>query len=268
MREPLFDAEVPMSYLIPTTLEGKVVMVTGASKGLGRVIALACAEAGADLVLGARSREETELVAAECRSVGRQVWCDVLDVTQRDEIERFVGDAASALGCVDVLVNNAGFIVVKPSIELDESEFDRVADVNFKGVFFAGCAVARRMIDQGLKGSVINISSQTGHVGAPMRAVYAGSKGAVNQLTRTWSGEWAPYGIRVNGVAPTFTRSAMLDKAMKNAEFRQMVDRVPLGRPVEPEEVAAAVVFLASDAARMVTGHTLVVDGGFTAIRT
>jgi NAD(P)-dependent dehydrogenase (short-subunit alcohol dehydrogenase family) len=122
------------------------------------------------------------------------------------------------------------------------------------------------MIERDTKGRVINISSQSGHVGAPLRAVYAGSKGALNQLTRTWAAEWAPHGVTVNGVSLTFTRSDMLAKSMQNPDFRKNLDRVPLGRPAEPEEVATAVIYLASDAAAIVTGHTLLVDGGFTIV--
>ncbi|MEP9367391.1 glucose 1-dehydrogenase [Xanthobacter sp. VNH20] len=248
-------------------LAGKVVMVTGASKGLGRAIALACAECGADLVLGARGLGPTEAVADECRALGRTAWAGELDVTRPAGIDAFVTEALAVVGRIDVLVNNAGITIVKPAIEFTPEEFDRISDLNFKGAFFTATAVARSMIARGIKGAVINISSQTGHVGAPLRAVYAGTKGALNQLTATLAGEWAPHGITVNGVSPTFSRSDMLEKAMENADFRAMVARVPLGRPAEPDEIASAVVYLASGAARMVTGHTLLVDGGYTAIR-
>lgn len=248
-------------------LAGKVVMVTGASRGLGRAIALACAECGADLVLGARDAAAIEAVAAECRALGRRAFATGLDVTDPSAIDAFVAAAVDAMGCIDVLVNNAGLTIVKPAVDMTPEEFDRITDINFKGAFFAATAVARVMIARGTRGAVINISSQAGHVGAPFRAAYAGSKGALNQLTATLAGEWAPHGITVNGVSPTFTRSDMLEGAMRNPDFRAMVARVPLGRPAEPEEIASAVVYLASDAARMVTGHTLRVDGGYTAVR-
>lgn len=253
---------MPISF----DLAGKVVMVTGASQGIGRIIAQTCAEAGADLALGARNVEGSRETAAACRALGRRAEAWPLDVTDLASIDAFVAAATAAFGRIDVLVNNAGFIVVKPSIEMTEAEFDQVADVNFKGAFFVATAVARTMIDRGTKGRVINISSQSGHVGAPLRAVYAGSKGALNQLTRTWAAEWAEHGITVNGVSPTFTRSDMLTKSMQNPQFRKNLERVPLGRPAEPEEVAAAVLYLASDAAAIVTGHTLLVDGGFTIV--
>ncbi|MFG1428343.1 SDR family NAD(P)-dependent oxidoreductase [Roseixanthobacter glucoisosaccharinicivorans] len=256
-----------MSGIERFTLAGKVVMITGASKGVGRAIALACAACGADVVLGARNSGRTEAVAEECRALGRQAFAGVLDVTDATSIETFVAAALEAMGRIDVLVNNAGQTMVKPAIEFTPEEFDRISDLNFKGAFFVSTAVARSMIDRQVNGAVINISSQSGHVGAPFRAVYAGSKGALNQLTTTLAGEWAPHGITVNGVSPTFTRSDMLEKAMENADFRAMVARVPLGRPAEPDEIASAVIFLASGAARMVTGHTLLVDGGYTSIR-
>ncbi|MFG1423719.1 SDR family NAD(P)-dependent oxidoreductase [Roseixanthobacter liquoris] len=256
-----------MSGIERFSLAGKVVMITGASKGLGRAIALACAACGADLVLGARDLVQTEAVAEACRALGRQAFAATLDVTDSASIDAFLAAALQARGQIDVLVNNAGFTIVKPAVDFTAEEFDRINDINFKGAFFVATAVARAMIARKVQGAVINISSQAGHVGAPFRAVYAGSKGALNQLTTTLAGEWAPHGITVNGVSPTFTRSDMLEKAMENADFRAMVARVPLGRPAEPDEIASAVIFLASGAARMVTGHTLLVDGGYTAIR-
>ncbi len=211
-------------------LEGKVVMVTGANRGLGRAIAQACAASGADIVLGARNRTEAAKVAEECRALGHRVHAAALELTEVTSINSFVAEAVSEMGRIDVLVNNAGITIVKPAVDLSEDEFDAVSDINFKGAFFTATAVARSMIEQKVKGAVINISSQVGHVGAPLRAVYAGSKGALNQLTKTLAGEWAPHGITVNGVSPTFTRSAMLEQAMQNPDFRKMVERVPLGR--------------------------------------
>lgn len=248
-------------------LEGKVVMVTGANRGLGRAIAEACAASGADIVLGARNRAEAAKVAEECRALGHRAYAAALELTEVTSINSFVAEAVAEMGRIDVLVNNAGITIVKPAIDLTEDEFDAVSDINFKGAFFTATAVARSMIEKKVRGAIINISSQVGHVGAPLRAVYAGSKGALNQLTKTLAGEWAPHDITVNGVSPTFTRSAMLEQAMQNPDFRKMVERVPLGRPAEPDEIASAVLYLASDAARMVTGHTILVDGGYTNVR-
>lgn len=250
------------------SLEGKVVMITGANRGLGRAIALSCAASGADIVLGARKQDEVAIVADECRAHGRYAHAAMLELTDVASINTFVAKAVADMGRIDVLVNNAGITIVKPAVEFTEAEFDIISNINFKGAFFTATAVARSMIEKNVRGAIINVSSQAGHVGAPLRAVYSGSKGALNQLTKTLAGEWASHNITVNGVSPTFTNSAMLQQAMQNPAFGKMVERVPLGRPAEPDEIASAVLYLASDAARMVTGHTILVDGGYTSVRT
>ncbi|HWQ39744.1 MAG TPA: glucose 1-dehydrogenase [Burkholderiales bacterium] len=247
-------------------LEGKVVLVTGAGRGIGRAIALACAQAGADLGVGSRHVEECERVAAQCRTSGVRASAWPLDVASTASIRRFVDAALGAYGKIDALVNNVGLTIVKPALELSEEEFDSISSVNLRAPFFASVAVARSMIERGLKGTIVNISSQVGHVGGPLRAAYAAAKGGLNSLTRSLAAEWAPYGIRVVGVSPTFTRTEMLERGAQNAEFKRNFERIPLGRPAEPEEVAAAVVYLASEAGRFVTGHTLLVDGGFTIV--
>ncbi|HZG66082.1 MAG TPA: SDR family oxidoreductase [Herpetosiphonaceae bacterium] len=252
----------PLSF----ELTGKVVVVTGAGRGIGKAIAESCAHYGADLALGSRTVEESEVVAAACRQGGRRAEAWRLDVGRVDNIRAFVDQVLAAYGRIDIVVNNAGYNVPKPALEYTEEEWDTITDINLKGVFFMSTIVAQSMIDRGIPGSIITISSQAGVVGGPLRAVYGAAKSGAGHLARTLAAEWAPHKITVNAVAPTFTRTPMLEQALKNPDFVRNLEKVPMGRTAEPEEIAAAVVFLASDAARMVTGQVLCVDGGYTAI--
>ncbi len=252
----------PLSF----ELTDKVIIITGAGRGIGKAIAEACAHYGADLALGSRTVEESAAVAEACRATGRRAKAWKLDVSRVDSIRTFVDQVLETYGRIDVVVNNAGHNVPKPAIQYTEEEFDAITNINLKGVFFMSTMAAQSMIERGIPGSVITISSQVGVVGGPLRSVYSAAKGGVGNLGRSLAAEWAPHKITVNAVAPTFTRTPMLEAALKNPDFARNLEKVPMGRTAEPEEIAAAVVFLASDAARMITGQVLCVDGGFTAV--
>lgn len=247
-------------------LTDKVIVVTGAGRGIGRAIAMEAAKMGADLALGSRTVSELESAAEEIRSLGRRAECFFLDVTKIPSIETFVADVLEAFTHIDVLVNNAGWNRLKPALDYTEEEWDRILNTNLKGLFFCSQILGRHMIER-RQGKIINISSQMGIVGGPLRAPYCASKGGVGQLTKALAVEWAPYNIKVNAVAPTFTRTPLAEQALQNPEFREdVLRRILLGRLAEPEEIAGAVLYLASDAADMVTGQILAVDGGWTAV--
>ena len=252
--------------MIDFSLKGRVVAVTGASRGIGKAIALGCARAGGDIILGARNLDGCAAVAKLCEEYGVKSYCHSLDVESRGSIEEFLRNSASFFGRLDVLVNNAGLTIVRPASELTELEFEKISNINFKAPFFASVCARDLMIKYGTKGVVVNISSQVAHVGGPLRAAYSGAKGGLNSLTRSLAAEWASDGIRVVGVSPTFANTDMIKKAAKNPEFRENFEKIPLGRPAEPEEIASVVVFLASEAGRFITGETVLVDGGFTTV--
>jgi len=241
-------------------LDGRTAFVTGAGRGIGRACAIALAEAGAQVWLAARTREDLDKLAGEIGRRARPVVCDVTDASQ-------IRKAIGALPELDVFVNNAGTNIPEPFVEVSDDHLDALLNLNVRAAFIAAQAAAMKMIESKRRGAIINMSSQMGHVGAVNRSVYCLTKHALEGLTKAMALELAPHGIRVVSVAPTFVETPMYQK-MKAAkpEFAQWVEsRIPLGSTGKPEDVAAAVVFAASPAAALVTGTSLVVDGGWTA---
>lgn len=247
-------------------LEGRVALVTGAARGLGRAIAVALAHAGADVALGLRSPEGAAEVVTAVEARGRRCLPLAMDVLDLEQVRSAVQATASQLGRLDILVNNAGVAESNMAVDVTVDEFDRTVAVNLKGTFFASQAAARIMISQSY-GRIVNVSSQAGFVALPIESVYCMTKAGIAHLTKCLAVEWGPHGITVNGVAPTFIRTPGTDAALSDPAFeRDVTERIAaLHRIGEPVEVAGAVVFLASPAASLITGETILIDGGWTA---
>jgi 2-deoxy-D-gluconate 3-dehydrogenase len=255
-----------MTYLPSFRLDGKKAIVTGASRGLGRHVALALAEAGADLALIARGMQELEPVARAANDLGRRAVTIAADLAETGAGPRAVATAAERLDGVDILVNNAGTNVQQSALEVTPEVWDSIHDLNLKAAFFVAQAAASQMVKQGRGGRIINMASQMAEVGFFKRAVYCASKSGMIGFTRAMAIELAPHGIRVNAVGPTFIDSPLAREMMKDKVIAdEVVRRLPVGRLGRMEEVAAAVVFLATDGADLITGHHLLVDGGWTA---
>lgn len=247
-------------------LTGNVALVTGAGRGLGRAIALALARAGADVALGLRDVKTGGDLAREIEDMGRRVLPLQMDMTRLDQISRAVSETAAHYGRLDILVNNAGLGPENLAENVREEDFDLTLQVNLKGTFFASQAAGRVMIRQE-RGCIINMSSQAGFIALPTESIYCITKAAIAHLTKCLAVEWGKYNIRVNAVAPTFIRTPGTEPALADTAFRSdVIERIAaLHRIGEPMEVAGAVVFLASPAASLITGHTLLIDGGWTA---
>jgi NAD(P)-dependent dehydrogenase (short-subunit alcohol dehydrogenase family) len=247
-------------------LTGQVALVTGAARGLGRAISLALANAGADVALGLRDANAGGDVASLVAGMGRRALPLQMDVTRMDQVFRAVDDVVERFGRVDILVNNAGIGPENPAEEVLEEDFDLTVAVNVKGTFFASQAAGRAMIARG-NGRIINLSSQAGFVALPTESVYCLTKAAIVHLTKCLAVEWGKHGITVNAVAPTFISTPGTESALTDPEFRaDVVERIAgLHRIGEPMDVAGAVVFLASPAASLITGETILIDGGWTA---
>lgn len=254
-------ADTPL--VTPTMrLDGLTAVVTGAGRGLGRACALALAGAGAEVVLVSRTLAELERLAGEIGEAGGRaepLRCDVTDVGQ-------VRDTIGALARIDILVNNAGMNIPQPFLQVPEENLDAILSLNVKAAFLVAQAAARRMVAAGGGGSIINISSQMGHVGAPDRSVYCTTKHALEGMTKAIAVELAPHNIRVNAIGPTFILTPLTRPFFEDRAFREdTLSRLPLGRLGRLEDIMGAVVFLASPAAALITGASLVIDGGWTA---
>jgi NAD(P)-dependent dehydrogenase (short-subunit alcohol dehydrogenase family) len=245
----------------------RVVLVTGAGAGIGRSCALGFARAGAVVAVTDVEASAARVVADEIREAGLLSASATLDVSNEDQIEEVFGELQSRFNRIDVLVNNAGIGARTPTVDLSYAQWQRVIDIGLSGTFLCSRAAARRMIDQ-RRGAIVNVSSIMGLSGGGLypNPAYHAVKGALVNLTRAWALEWAPHGIRVNAVAPAFTKTRLIEPLFSDEEMaKTILEATPLGRLVEPEEVAAAILFLASDHASMITGHTLPVDGGWLA---
>ena len=247
-------------------LSGRTALITGAARGLGRAIALAFAEVGADVALGLRDVSRDDGLAEEIRSLGRRALPLQMDVGQLDQVNAAVAATVEEFGALDLLVNNAGGGAGHvPAEEVSLEAFQRTLDVNLRGTFFACQAAFAPMREQRF-GRIVNVSSQAGLVALPGEAVYCAAKAAVSHLTRCLAVEWGQYGITANAVAPTYIRTPGTERGLSDPIFRADVEEriAALHRIGEPNEVAGAVVFLCSPAASLITGETLVIDGGWT----
>lgn len=247
------------------SLAGKTAVVTGASRGLGRAMALGLAEAGADLVLVSRGMSGLRKVSREIDRLGRKSLPIGADISNLKDINAMVERAMGEFGRIDILVNNAGTTFRMPSEDFTEEAWDKVIDVNLKGAFFCAQAVGKVMIDQ-RAGKIINIASLLSVIGVPTAVAYAASKGGISQLTKTLAVEWAKYNINVNAIGPGYFRTD-LTKPLQEDENRsaRILSRIPLGRWGDPDDLKGVVVFLASSASDYITGQTIYVDGGWLA---
>lgn len=248
-------------------LNGHVALVTGAARGLGRAISLALAHAGADVALGLRDVKSGGELQREIGAIGRRALPLQMDMTRLDQIFQAVDDTAAHFGRLDILVNNAGLGPENAAENVREEDFDLTLTVNLKGTFFASQTAGRLMIRQ-KRGCIVNMSSQAGFVALPTESVYCMTKAGIAHLTKCLAIEWGKYNIRVNAIAPTFIHTPGTAPALADPAFRaNVIERIAaLHRIGEPMDVAGAVVFLASPAALLITGQTLLIDGGWTAI--
>jgi 2-deoxy-D-gluconate 3-dehydrogenase len=250
---------------VKVDLKGKVALVTGAGKGLGRAASLALAEAGARVGIVSRTPSDLASLEEEIRVAGGDCFVHPCDVSRVEDIRRMVDRVHDWGGKIDLLVNSAGINIQAHALEVTEEQWDKVLDVNLKGAFFCCQAAARKMVPR-KEGKIINLTSAMAMVGFYRRAAYCSSKGGLSQLTKVLAVELAPYNIQVNCVAPTFIRTPLTAPMFEDPVFYdEVVRRIPLGKIGEPDDVTGAILYLASDSADFVTGSSVLVDGGWVA---
>lgn len=247
-------------------LENKSVIVTGGSKGIGKDIALSFASHGAKVVIVGRDEDVLRQTADELKKINPNSFYVSADLANVSEIKRMIEAAADYMGSIDVLINNAGINRAKPAIEVTEEDWDLTLNTNLKAAFFCSQKAAEYMIPK-KSGKIVNIASQMAFVGYYNRAAYCASKGGMVQLTKALAVEWASHQINVNAVAPTFIETELTAKMFENKEFeRDVLGRIPLGKLADAEDVSGATLFLSSNLSKFITGETIKVDGGWTAI--
>ncbi len=244
------------------SLEGKVAIITGGSRGIGKAIALTFAEAGADVVVCSRVVGELQAVAEEIQGLGRRSLAVQTDITQKTDVDNLVQKVMEQFGAIDILVNNAGILIMAPFLELREDDWDKTIDTHLKGYYFCCQAVGKRMVER-KGGNIINIASGWAMKAGREAGVYCIAKAGVVMLTKVLALELASYNIRANAIAPGWVRTKMIDYLLSDPEgLKQEETQIPLGRIAEPGDIVGAALFLASEASNYITGHTILVDGG------
>jgi 2-deoxy-D-gluconate 3-dehydrogenase len=245
-------------------LTDKIAVITGASEGIGRDIAIGLAEAGADIIICSRREDKLQEVKKVAEKTGRHVEIFVADIQKVAEIKNLKAFIKARTGKVDILINNAGYVVTKPAWDVSENDWDTMVDTGFKGLFFCCQEVGSIMREQGY-GKIINLGSTFSKSIVPGRSVYGGIKAGIDHLTEALAMEWAPHGIRVNALAPTAVNTPSRQVMLQGPILEKVLARIPLGRLATPEDLIGAVIYLSSEASDFVTGQTLFVDGGWVA---